>query len=91
LLPDNLLPLRIRDGRAVVGYLGDGDQGWVRALLDEFERHVGRPERELRERLAEPLPLPSPLLQRRAAAAVLSRLWRTTIQALTAGRPTRCL
>jgi predicted nuclease of restriction endonuclease-like RecB superfamily len=81
LLPDNLLPLRIRDGRAIVGYLSDGDQGWVRALIDELERHVGRPERELRDRLAEPLPMPSPLLQRRVAASVLSRLWRATTQA----------
>lgn len=81
MLPDNLLPLRIRDGRAVVGYLGEGDQGWVRALLDEFERYVGRPERELRERLAEPLPLPSPFLQRRIASTVLSRVWRAATEA----------
>jgi predicted nuclease of restriction endonuclease-like RecB superfamily len=61
--------------------LSDGDQGWVRALIDELERHVGRPERELRERLAEPLPLPSPLLQRRVAAVVLSRIWRSATEA----------
>ena len=71
MLPDDLLPLRIKDGQAIVGYLGHGDQTWLRALIDEFERYVGRPERELRQRLGEPLPLPSPFLQRRAATAVL--------------------
>jgi predicted nuclease of restriction endonuclease-like RecB superfamily len=81
LLPDDLLPLRIKDGQAIVGYLGHGDQTWLRALIDEFERYVGRPERELRQRLGEPLPLPSPFLQRRAATAVLSRLWRSQVQA----------
>jgi len=81
LLPDVLLPLNIKNGQAILGYLGDGDQAWVRALIDELERHVGRPERELRERLDEPLPLPSPFAKRRVATAVLSRLWRPTVQA----------
>jgi uncharacterized protein len=81
LLPDDLLPVRINDGQAIVGYLGDGDRTWLRALIDEFERYAGRPERELRQRLGEPLPLPSPFLQRRAATAVLSRVWRSKVQA----------
>jgi uncharacterized protein len=81
LLPDDLLPLRIANGQGILGYLGPGDQVWLRALIEEFDRFAGRPERELRQRLAEPLPLPSPLLQRRAATAVLSRLWRSQVQA----------
>ncbi len=81
MVPDTLLPLSIREGRALLGYLGDGDQIWVRALLDEFERLVGRPERDLRERLSEPLPLPSPVAQRRVASAVLSRFWRSAPRA----------
>jgi predicted nuclease of restriction endonuclease-like RecB superfamily len=89
LLPDDLLPLRIRDGRAIVGYLDDGDQAWVRALIDELERHVGRRERELRERLGESLPLPAPLPKRRVATAVLSRLWRSAVQAPLAPREVR--
>lgn len=89
LLPDDLLPLRITDGQAIVGYLGDGDQAWVRALLDELERHAGRPERELRARLAEPLPLPSPYQQRRVAAAVLARAWRSMVRAAVPPREAR--
>jgi predicted nuclease of restriction endonuclease-like RecB superfamily len=81
LLPDDLLPLRIANGQGILGYLGPNDHVWVRALIEEFERFAGRPERELRQRLAEPLPLPSPFLQRRAATAVLSRLWRSQVQA----------
>jgi len=86
LLSEELLPLRIRVGRAIVGYLDDGDHTWVRALIDELERHVGRPERELRQRLSEPLPVPSPYPQRRAAVAVLARLWRSKV---VASRPPR--
>jgi predicted nuclease of restriction endonuclease-like RecB superfamily len=89
LLPDDLLPLRIRDGHAIVGYLGDGDQIWLRALIEEFERYSGRPERELRERLSEPLPMPSPFLQRRVAIAVLSRLWRSRVRAALPPREAR--
>jgi uncharacterized protein len=89
LLPDDLLPLRIRGGHAILGYLGDGDQIWLRALIDEFERYSGRPERELRERLSEPLPMPSPFLQRRVATAVLSRLWRSRVRAALPPREAR--
>lgn len=81
MLPDALLPLSIRDGRALLGYLGDGDQAWVRALLNELERLVGRPERDLRQRLSEPLPLPSPVAQRRVASTVLRRFWRSAARA----------
>ena len=81
LLPDDLLPLRVKDGQAIIGYLGDADRAWLRTLIDEFERYAGRPERELRQRLGEPLPVPSPWLQRRAATAVLSRIWRSQVQA----------
>ena len=81
MLPDDLLPLRVKDGQAIVGYLDDGDQAWVRALIDEFERYVGRPERELRERLSESLPLPAPFARRRIATAVLSRHWRSAVRA----------
>jgi predicted nuclease of restriction endonuclease-like RecB superfamily len=89
LLPDDLLPLSIRGGHAILGYLGDGDQIWLRALIDEFERYSGRPERELRERLSEPLPMPSPFLQRRVATAVLSRLWRSRVRAALPPREAR--
>ena len=89
MLPDDLLPLRIREGRATVGYLDDGDQTWVRALIDELDRYVGRPERELRERLGEPLPLPALFPKRRVATAVLSRLWRSAVQAPLAPREVR--
>lgn len=89
MLPDDLLPLRIKEGRATVDYLDAGDQNWVRALIDELDRYVGRPERELRERLGEPSPLPAPFAKRRVATAVLSRLWRSAIQAPLAPREVR--
>jgi predicted nuclease of restriction endonuclease-like RecB superfamily len=76
LLPEEQLPIRVSGQEVVVDFLAADDQPWLRSLLEEFHRYGGRCERELRSRLAEPLPLVAPLPKRRAAAAVLWRLWR---------------
>jgi predicted nuclease of restriction endonuclease-like RecB superfamily len=46
--------------------------------LDEYARFIGRRQRELDERLREPLPCASPLAKRPVAVHVLSRLWGKT-------------
>ncbi len=55
-------------------FLGDGDQPWLRVLLDEFHRFSGRPRRELERRLKEPLPCWSPPGKRTLATTTLTRL-----------------
>ena len=55
-------------------FLGIEDHGWLRALLDEFQRFAGRPRRQLEQRLREPLPCWSPPGKRALASHVLSTL-----------------
>jgi predicted nuclease of restriction endonuclease-like RecB superfamily len=49
------------------------DYPWLRVLLEERERFVGRPQRELTARLREPLPCESPPAKLRLALHVLAR------------------
>jgi predicted nuclease of restriction endonuclease-like RecB superfamily len=78
LLPDALLPCSIHGRVVVPHFLGAHDQPWLRVLVDEYARFVGRRQRELDERLREPLPCASPPAKRRVAVHVLSRLWGGT-------------
>ncbi len=55
-------------------FLGEHDHPWLRALLEEHERFIGRPQRELEARLREPLPCESPPKKLRLAIQVLGRL-----------------
>ena len=74
-----------------VDYLGPDDLPWLRALIQEFDRYGGRRERDLRERLAESLPVAAPLAKRRAATAVLWRLWRRRTRSAVPPRQARSL
>jgi predicted nuclease of restriction endonuclease-like RecB superfamily len=53
-------------------FLGEHDHPWLRVLLEEHERFVGQPQRELDARLREPLPCESPPTKRKQAVHVLS-------------------
>jgi len=62
-------------GDAVVPhFLGEHDHPWLRILIEEHERFVGRPQHELDARLREPLPCESPPRKLRQAAYILARL-----------------
>jgi len=74
LVPESLISYSGHDDRVVPRFLGEHDHVWMRALLDEFARFVGRPQRELDERLREPLPCESPSGKRALAIQVLRRL-----------------
>lgn len=89
MLPEEQLPVRVTGDQIVVDFLGPDDLPWLRALVEEFDRHRGRRERDLRSRLAEPLPVVAPLARRRAAAAVLWRLWRRQVRSAVAPREAR--
>jgi predicted nuclease of restriction endonuclease-like RecB superfamily len=52
------------------------DHPWLRSLLEEHERFIGRPQRELDTRLREPLPCESPPAKLKLAVQVLARLRR---------------
>jgi predicted nuclease of restriction endonuclease-like RecB superfamily len=89
LLPEEQLPIRVSGEEVLVDFLAADDQPWLRSLLEEFHRYSGRSERELRARLTEPLPLVAPLSKRRAAAAVLWRLWRRQTRSAVPPRQAR--
>ena len=102
MLPEAAIPFRIDRGRVLPGFLDACDLPWLRVLVEEIDRFRSRPMRELSERLRQPLPCAAPFRKRRAAVAVLLRLWRSELCAAVppprareilfraaAGRPTR--
>ena len=70
----DLLSYSVAGTLAVPHYLGEHDHPWLRALLDEHERFIERPRRELEARLREPLPCESPPQKLRLAIQVLGKL-----------------
>ena len=77
MLPRSLLSCRRRrDGLVVPDYLGPHDYPWLRALLDEYDRFAGKPQRELERRLREPLTPAVPVFRLRRAVRVLDRASR---------------
>jgi len=75
LVPESLLACSLRGDTVVPHFLGENDHPWLRALLDEYERFVGRRQRELDERLREPLPGANHSGKQRLAIHVLERIW----------------
>src|SRR5712691_3661774 len=74
LLPGSLLRFSVHGDEVVPHFLLENDLPWLRALVDERERFVGRRMCELVERLREPLPCASPAGKRTLASHVLLRL-----------------
>ena len=52
---DALLSYRLVGNTVVPHFLGEADHPWLRTLLEERERFVGRPQREVDARLRAPL------------------------------------
>lgn len=75
--PDRLLSYSVSGTVVVPHFLGEHDHPWLRALLEEHERFLGRPQRELDARLREPLPYASPPTKLKLAIQVLTRLRRS--------------
>lgn len=73
MLPDALLNYSLTGSAVVPHFLGEHDYPWLRGLLDEYERYVGRPRRELDARLREPLPCETPPVKLRLVVRALAR------------------
>ena len=89
MLPEPILPCSFHGALVVPRFLGEQDHPWLRALLDEWARYVGRHQRELENRLREPLPCTSPDAKRRAAIRTLERHWGSRRAATVASRRAR--
>ncbi len=74
MLFDDLLSCRVAGARVVPHFLGEHDHPWLQVLLEEHERFIGKPQRELEARLREPLPCESPPRKLGLAIQVLGRL-----------------
>jgi predicted nuclease of restriction endonuclease-like RecB superfamily len=74
LLSADLLSYSVAGTLAVPHFLGEHDHPWLRVLLEEHQRFIGQPQRELEARLREPLPCESPPQKLRLAIQVLGRL-----------------
>src|SRR3989454_4355137 len=72
-------------------FLGEHDHLWLRVLLEEYARFVGRRQRELDAHLREPLPCASPARKRRIAIHVLSRHWGSRSAATIPPRRARAM
>jgi predicted nuclease of restriction endonuclease-like RecB superfamily len=59
-------------------FLGEADHPWLRTLLEERERFVGRPQREVDARLRAPLIPEGPAGKKQLAIRVLAQLGRST-------------
>lgn len=59
-----------------VNYLTERDHAWLEALVAEYTRYRGLRHSELKQRLAEPLPVRAPKGKRRIVEHVLDRLSR---------------
>ncbi len=57
MLPVSLLDFEVVGGLARPSFLRDSDLAWLRVVVDETTRFVGRPWGELQRRLAEPMPM----------------------------------
>ena len=56
MLPASLLSCEFRGSAAIPRFLSDADRPWIRTLIEESERAVARPVRELEARLRESIP-----------------------------------
>ena len=75
MVPEHHICHSVRSGEIILRYLTERDHPWLRALLEEYDRFVGRPRRELDERLHEPLPCVGPRAKARVASLVLDGLY----------------
>lgn len=91
MLSDDLVNCSVAGAHVVPHFLGECDHPWLRALLEEHERFIGKPQRELDARLREPLPCDSPPRKLRLAIEVLGRLRPTHAKTVVSPRRARAL
>ena len=81
MVPEKVLPYRLRGDHVIPSFLDAADLPWVELLEQEYRRFAGKPRRLLEEHFREPLPFDSPPYKRRLLLHALDKLWSTDIQA----------
>ena len=91
MLFDAPLSYRLVGSTVVPRFLVEADYPWLRTLLDERERFVGRPQRDVDARLREPLMAEGPAGKKQLAVRVLAQLGRSMRDASVPPRQARRL
>jgi predicted nuclease of restriction endonuclease-like RecB superfamily len=91
LSPEIRLNYSVVGNTVVPHFLGELDHPWLRVLIEEHDRFVGRRQSELEARLRDPLPCESPARKRQQAIDVLTRLRRSHRQTSVPPRRARAL
>ena len=91
MLSEPRLPYSVVGSTVVPRFLGEHDHPWLRSLLDERERFVGRLQRQLDARLREPLPREGLPGKKTLAIHVLGRLSPSQHDAVVPPRQARAL
>lgn len=86
-----MLCTRTEGDRIVPHYLTERDHPWLRAILDEHARFVGRKRREFRERMREPLPVFAPRAKLRIVCHLLDKMGPDQLTAPVPPREARWL
>lgn len=84
MVPESHILYSVRGGEVALHYFTARDHPWMAALVDEHDRFVGRPRRELEARLREPLPCAAPVRGVRLASLVLTKLYSSRVEAVVA-------
>lgn len=90
-MPGSLLNFSLAGNTIVPHFLGEHDHPWLRVLLEEHERFIGRPQRDLDARLREPLSCECPPRKLKQATYVLARSLSTHRKATVPPRRARAL
>lgn len=77
------------DDGYVVNYLGEKDHAWLKALLEEYARFQGLRQRDLKQRLTEPLPVRAPRVKQRVAQHLLDKRCRVPVSVALPPREAR--
>lgn len=81
MLPDKLIPATITHAQIAPSYLDATDLPWIEVLLDQLRQFIGRPERDLDERLSLPFPCAAPPFKLRATIACVRKMWQPVVDA----------
>ncbi len=71
---DRLISFSVAGTHVVPHFLREHDHPWLRSLVEEHDRFVGRPQRELDARLRQPLPCEAPPEKLRLAFHILTQV-----------------
>lgn len=81
MLPETLLRYRLAGTQVIPAFLDERDLPWLRELISEYERFIGKPKRMLAERLKEPFSFEKDSWKLKVAGYYLRKVTQTRVMA----------